>query len=113
MVTALIQSKVWYRLWSIYSSLVCQLPVCLDLMMHTHMSHISLPIFDTGTCHIKYFLSVFMSTEIESFKGFFSLFFFLTFSFVLLISDLKMYKKHYSLLLVDQGHSDCFILGHR
>lgn len=75
--------------------------------MHTHMSHISLPIFDTGTCHIKYFLSVFMSTEIESLS------FFLTFSFVLLISDLKMYKKHYSLLLVDQGHSDCFILGHR
>lgn len=75
--------------------------------MHTHMSHISLPIFDTGTCHIKYFLSVFMSTEIESLS------FFLTFSFVLLISDLKMYKKHYSLLLVDQGHNDCFILGHR
>lgn len=81
-------------------------------MMPTNLSHISLPIFDTGsyyTCYIKYFLFVFMSTETESFKV--SFFLVESFSFVVLISGLKRYKIHDSLLLTDQKHSHCFILG--
>lgn len=38
---------VWYLPYLVYRSSACQLLGCLHLMMHMHLSHISLPIFDT------------------------------------------------------------------